>query len=542
MNDLDIDLSELDRPSWALHQPYTDQAIANMLSGDLEGQLAWTPNMGWLVWDERGWWEPHGPKWVGAGGPRQRYAAKGAEWVARMTDCAANDRHGITPKDIKAARMAVEQTARIQSWHDTALAEHGEDQETWNQRSRAGTLNCGTSTLIWGEDPRPAIVPTTPEISNHNHSGIDIDNIDWELHDSLVAEGATPEGMIGAILDWSEAQHIDECLWLNFLLETHGTQTEDLTNVDYIWRLWGAAIYGLSTTMIGELVHVLTGTGSNGKTVECRTLKSLLGTYWAEGPSELIVVSTNGKQSGADSLWRFHASRLFFFNELPADRFNIATIKQLASGETIMTNRKYADQADFVNTGLVLAHANVQPSVPTASDGGFWRRMRLMEYPHTVPPERRDTAIAHGFIEAGRDVELITTWAVAAATRCHLASSYGTWLVPSVAMDAKLGQYRSEQDPVTAWVEEFVEHRTDRLDLHEAEFDLSLFEAWKQYSNWVEAQNRRPLSSTKFEAQFLAHPMCAGRVEVYKVNHVAFVKGVRSTAPSTTMTDYANRN
>lgn len=494
-----------ERPPCVLPTPFTEEDIAQHLAWRLQGQIAWTPGTGWHTWDaDNNMWKTWGPKWVGAGDdcPRQLYAAAARQWIEELTPWVQQGKHGLKPSDIQRARRDTQSSSRINSWQDVGVIAHGETQPEWNGRSAPGTLHTGDTVISWHTPDaagRPSLGPAMPRNTNHHNAGNVLEHIDWDLHDQLAEANTGAEALV-TLYDWAECQGV-EPHWANFQQQTHNND-----DLHYLWNLWGAAVYGATTNDIGDLVHICIGTGANGKTVEWRTLQSILGTYWGDGPTNCLVDTNRGSgASGTDALWRYHANRILFFSELPPGNLNQTVLKQLASGEPITVNRKYADQTDYVNTALIAAHTNTEPTITQANDGGLWRRLRLVHYPHVVPIEDRDHALEHGFISAGRDVTSVITWAMAAATRYARRDLRAQWLAPTPAMEDYANDFKDSQDLLGSFLSEKVVY----APLSDRNGTCTTAELAEAYNRWRLARGHREMSSTRIGRELATrqHPV-----------------------------------
>ena len=511
---------ELDpKPDCVLTVPFTEEDISKHLANTLDGKIVWTPGTGWHTWDETTTtWKTWGPKWVGAGNdcPRELYAQAARQWIDNLRPWVQQGKYNLKPEHLIRARKDTQSAARINSWQDTAVIYHGENQQQWNGRSAPGTLHTGDTIINWNTmaDGRPTLEQATPQTTNHHNAGNLVDHIDWDLHDKLATVDTGAEALV-ILYDHAEQQGT-EPHWANFQQQTHPNH-----DIAYLWNLWGAAIWGATTNNLGDLVHICIGTGANGKTVEWRTLQSILGTYWGDGPTNCLIDTNRGNgASGTDALWRYHANRVLFFSELPAGNINQTVLKQLASGEPITVNRKYADQTDFINTAIVAAHTNTEPTIAQANDGGLWRRLRLVHYPTVIPVEQRDHRLEHGFISAGRDVSTIVTWAIAAATRYATRDKGALWLTPTEAMTEYIAEYRESQDLLGT----FLSTRMIYNSYDDARVPIK--ELADEYNKWRVAQGHREMSTTRIgrEMSTRSHPVDIAKM---KSNGTTVWKGLR---------------
>ncbi|ALF01436.1 DNA primase/helicase [Mycobacterium phage LilPharaoh] len=192
--------------------------------------------------------------------------------------------------------------------------------------------------------------------------------------------------------------------WQEFLDNTFGGDDE---LIGYVQRLAGLAAIGKVTH---HVLPFLFGGGSNGKSVLMDVLSSVLGDYAITAPANFLLA---GRDRHETEIARLHGARMVVCSEINADsKFDEAKVKVLTGGDTLSGRYMRQDYFDFTPSHTLFLMGNHQPEV-SAGGTSFWRRLRLIPFMHTVPPERRNPNLAAELIRD--EGAAILAWVVAGA-------------------------------------------------------------------------------------------------------------------------------
>lgn len=173
--------------------------------------------------------------------------------------------------------------------------------------------------------------------------------------------------------------------WEIFVTEAMGGDAE---LVDYVQRLAG---YMLSGRRGDHLLPILWGSGANGKSTFLGALQTMLGDYAGTAAPGLLI-----QRHGTDhptALADLQGKRLVVVSETgESGRLNEEQVKLLTGGDRISARRMRMDFYQFTPSHLLMLQTNHRPRV-AGTDEGIWRRLRLIPFTITVPPDRRDPAL-----------------------------------------------------------------------------------------------------------------------------------------------------
>src|SRR5690606_30840565 len=146
--------------------------------------------------------------------------------------------------------------------------------------------------------------------------------------------------------------------------------------------------YMLSGRRGEHLLPILWGSGANGKSTFLGALQAVLGDYASSAAPGLLIQKHGNEHPTA--LADLQGKRLVIVSETgESGRLNEEQVKALTGGDRITARRMRMDFYTFAPSHLLALQTNHRPRV-AGTDEGIWRRLRLIPFAVTVPPERRD--------------------------------------------------------------------------------------------------------------------------------------------------------
>lgn len=246
---------------------------------------------------------------------------------------------------------------------------------------------------------------------------------------------------------------------------------------------------GLGLTGIPvQLLFFHYGLGANGKSVFLEVLARVLGALGEGLPAESITGQAQGAAGGASpDLARLPGVRFLRITELPqGEPLREALVKRLTGGEKMDVRTLFKGYFAFQPQFKAHMSGNGYPSI-TGSDAGIWRRMAVVPWKVTIPPEEQ------------RDFEEVVTELVAEGPGIlnwliegmRIYDAEGLRLPAAMVEAAK--DYRDEMDPISLFIERCVRKVEPTEDAQ-----LRATYAYQAYESWSLASNRKPKSQTMF--------------------------------------------
>lgn len=278
-------------------------------------------------------------------------------------------------------------------------------------------------------------------------------------------------------------------LWSRFLADTFAG---DPTLTTYLQRLLGVSLVG---TVLEQLLPFAHGLGANGKTTLLGVIQRLVGIgddgYSISAPAEMLLATH--QQGHPTEIARLAGARLVVTSELEdGQRFAEARIKQLTGRDVISGRFMRQDWFSFVPTHTLWLLANHQPAVK-AGGPAFWRRLRLLPFEHTVPPEARIPDLEDRLVE--QEGPAILAWLITGAR-----DYFTHGLAEPASVRAATDTYAADQDTVAR----FVADECVVGDPNAQHLQTKVAAVRAAYERWCRVEGEEPVSAKSFTQQLRA--------------------------------------
>ena len=140
----------------------------------------------------------------------------------------------------------------------------------------------------------------------------------------------------------------------------------------------------LATNLIGgnqaQKFHILTGSGSNGKSMITNLMSKVLGDYACTVPISLLTQKRKGSGNAAPEVARLKGRRFVTMQEPDeAIALNTGLMKELTSGEKMYARDLFKSGSEFEVLAKFHLACNEKPKINTV-DGGTWRRLVVINF------------------------------------------------------------------------------------------------------------------------------------------------------------------
>ena len=210
------------------------------------------------------------------------------------------------------------------------------------------------------------------------------------------------------------------------------------------------------TGLLGVLLQRLMfhhGFGANGTSVFLAVLTRLLGKSYAVGLPAESITGEGDRNAGqaAPDIVRLFGKRMVRIDELPeGKKLHEDLVKRLTGGDEVVVRNLFRGYFEFRNVATPHMSGNGFPKID-GTDNGIWRRMFVVHWSVTIPPEERrefDEFVDDLLTEAPG----ILNWLIAGALD-YLAHG----LVVAEPIAAATQAYREDMDPIGRFVADCVE-------------------------------------------------------------------------------------
>lgn len=226
--------------------------------------------------------------------------------------------------------------------------------------------------------------------------------------------------------------------WLAFLADVTGGDT-DLQA--YLQRMVGYCLTGATSA---HALFFLYGTGANGKSVFVNTLATILGDYATSAPMDTFM-EARGDRHPTDLAGLRGARFVASIETEQGRRWNESKVKAITGGDKVSARFMRQDFFEYVPQFKLVIAGNHKPSIRNV-DEAMKRRLHLIPFTVTVPPERRDGRLTERLL-AERDG--ILAWAVEG---CLAWQRDG--LKPPACVVSATEEYFEAEDALGQWIEE----------------------------------------------------------------------------------------
>ncbi|ALD91897.1 hypothetical protein CR3_2705 [Cupriavidus gilardii CR3] len=263
--------------------------------------------------------------------------------------------------------------------------------------------------------------------------------------------------------------------WRRFLAEVTGG---DADLQAYLQRVSG---YCLTGSTREHALFFLYGTGANGKSVFVNTLATILGDYAASAPMDTFM-EARGDRHPTDMAGLRGARFVSSIETEQGRRWNESKVKAITGGDKVSARFMRQDFFEYTPQFKLVIAGNHKPAIRNV-DEAMKRRLHLIPFTITVPPERRDKHLQQKLL-AERDG--ILAWALEG---CLAWQRLGR-LDPPPQVVAATEEYFEAEDALGRWLEERCVREANAKSL-----TAELFTDWKQ---WAEAAGEFVGSQRRF--------------------------------------------
>jgi P4 family phage/plasmid primase-like protien len=207
-----------------------------------------------------------------------------------------------------------------------------------------------------------------------------------------------------------------------------------------------------------QLFHILTGSGSNGKSMLMNLVETALGDYACKVPISMITQGRNKSSAASPEIVRLKGRRFVTMQEPDeAVPINTGLMKEITSSEKILARDLFAGSKQMTEFELQCKFqlaCNEKPKV-NSNDGGTWRRLIVINFiskfimnPSGPNQYKLDSSIEHK----------VKSDAWGKAFLAYLIHTYkengGKAIAPPPVVLEYTNDYREENDAITKFIGE----------------------------------------------------------------------------------------
>lgn len=271
-------------------------------------------------------------------------------------------------------------------------------------------------------------------------------------------------------------------IWEAFLLQIMAGNVE---LVEYLRRALG---YTLTCQTSEHALFFAFGGGANGKSTFLNVLRALFGDLGAQANGDMLLDKNGGQamssNAASSEVARLMGKRLVAMSEVEEGRhFSEKTVKSYTGGDTISARLLYQNAFEFKPRFKLWLAGNYKPTIK-GNDHGIWRRLKLIPFTVTIPPEKRDPDLERKLCA---ELPGILNWALVG---CQQWRENGCKLNEPAIIANEVSEYRGEMDVVESWLSEFTRNDPDG--------EIHFGDTYKFFKAWSESQYNFAYSGKRF--------------------------------------------
>jgi P4 family phage/plasmid primase-like protien len=226
---------------------------------------------------------------------------------------------------------------------------------------------------------------------------------------------------------------------------------------DYFLKHLATCLSGVFT----QRFHILTGSGSNGKSMLMNLCSTAFGEYCYKANIAMFTQKRGAAGAASPELIRMKGKRFVFMSE-PDEGEPLSTgfMKEMTSSEKVTGRDLFAGSKEMVEFDVqAKCHlaCNDKPKV-NSNDGGTWRRLKVIDFPMkfvTDPKAANELPMDESIMHKVLSQE----WAecfMAYLVHLHREGKGLTNLAPPKEVDAYTNEYKVESDAIARFLSEFI--------------------------------------------------------------------------------------
>ncbi len=237
------------------------------------------------------------------------------------------------------------------------------------------------------------------------------------------------------------------------------------------------------------LLRILVNPPINPKSVSFHQNKRCISTYIYDVKSIRYAITTPAStfkeiqnQTNSNDVARMAGARMVKSIEVKEGAvLNEERIKSLTGGDRVSARFLYGEYFEFQPSCKIWIATNNKPRI-FGTDNAIWRRIRLIPFQVTFPPEEQDKELLDKLTD---ELSGILNWAVEGCLQWQKVG-----LDPPERIKREIAMYREESNPLVPFLEE--ETVTD------PEGKIKSSDFYQHYKCWCQKKGEHSVSNTQF--------------------------------------------
>jgi P4 family phage/plasmid primase-like protien len=264
-------------------------------------------------------------------------------------------------------------------------------------------------------------------------------------------------------------------LWVE-TLERIFAGNQDL--IRFWQRLCG---YGLTGSTREQVLPILHGSGSNGKSTICNALLGMLGPDYAMKATQKMMMMRRTESHPTELADLFGKRLVVTIETEEGARLNETLIKELTGSDPIRARWMRENHFQFLPTHKLMLATNHVPTI-RGTDHAIWRRLKLIPFSVKIPADEADSTMPERLLG---ELSGILAWCVSGCLEWQASG-----LNPPAEVTEATEQYSKDQDILGAFVAQCC---LVNGGIRERSADI-----YAAYRTWAERSGEIPVNQIRF--------------------------------------------
>lgn len=279
-----------------------------------------------------------------------------------------------------------------------------------------------------------------------------------------------------------EVSYEKPVVWLDFLRKIfdNGNEKETQRMIDSLQTCIG---YSLSGHCKEQVMFLLYGGGSNGKSTLMGQISRIMGSYGDSISSSILMKKKVGNNSDTFSLAKLQKARYVETEETDdGEKLAEAQVKTVTGGSKISAQFKFGNEFSYVPKYKIWFATNNRPYI-SGKDFAIWRRLFLFPFKNTFTGKDKDKHLPD---KLKAESSKILGWAIQGYMKYH---ELGDLIVPEV-MEKEKQEYKEAMDQVAQFI------KKECIIEENYKQDCKLLYA--RYKEWAQNNNEFKMRESRF--------------------------------------------
>lgn len=278
-------------------------------------------------------------------------------------------------------------------------------------------------------------------------------------------------------------------VWEKFLLSVfdNGNESETKEIIDSLQTCLGYSLTGSTREQVMFLLH---GSGSNGKSTLTEAIANILGSYGTSIESSVLVQPSKAQSSSAIySIAKLQYARFVETGETDdGGKLNESRIKILTGSDKISAQFKFGNEFEFYPKFKIWMSTNNLPNV-RGNDYGIWRRIFLFTFRNTFADEQKDKSLPD---KLKLDSDKILGWCIKGYLRYQELNG----LIKPKQIISDIEAFKKKNDLVSQFI--------DKRCVIDPRSHIECTQMYEEYKVWANNNSEFVKKESQFSAELIA--------------------------------------